>query len=189
MADVMDDEVPAAPAESEAVEVDGTFGADLLSDVPGLMEPFPIGTFHFRLDHYASTQPEPNPEQIQKYGAMAKQPQFQLNWVCQQEPHTGRTFVDFVPWVTPEVVKAARAGDPIARELIRKRLPRAKVIMEAAAYKPTGEFDFKEFLGSNPELKIQLGIQEAKTKVGGVLKATGLMRNTAVQYVSLVRPR
>jgi hypothetical protein len=60
--------------------------------------------------------------------------------------------------------------------------------MDKASYKPVGKSDFKAFLGTNPELKIQLGVRERKSKVSGTLVGTGEMNNTPVKYLPLNRP-
>lgn len=185
-----DDEVPEAPVAAEGdAPVSGFMDAAAMEDVPLMGEPFPVGTYHFRLDSYTESWFEPSVEDVEKYAGLARQPQFQLHWSCQQEPHTGRVYMDFMPWVTEECVKAAVGGNPLAKELVKKRLFAAKTLMLACGFKPVGAFDFKgDFLGANPEVRIQLSVREAKTRVDGKLQPTGEMRNRTVKYVSLQRP-
>lgn len=188
---VFDDEVVALPspaAGAEAAAVDGGFDASLLEGVGLVGEVIPVGTYAFRLDRFYENFNEPNDEKYKELGA---QPGFGLLWICQQEPHTGKTFMDNCPFVNSKTREAAKAGEQVALELVRNRLPRAKSIMQAAGYKPSGKFDFKDFLSSHPEIKIQLKIQEKKMKDPGnpgKYKGTGSMTNAAEKYLPLQRP-
>lgn len=193
---VADDELPSAPigtgdATTEVV-VDGSFDAADLASVPKLGEPIPIGTYHFRCESFSEGENDPSADKPDE-ARFGKQPYFIPRWVCQQEPHTGRVFGnDFVSWVNQETFAAARSGDKTAQKIIQNRLMAAKDIMEKASYKPTGKSDFKTFLATNPELKIQLSVKERKTYVsapgGRKLVPTGEMQNNRVKYLPLNRP-
>lgn len=187
-----DDEVAAIPSPTPGGEapavVDGSFDASLLDGVSLVGEVIPVGTYIFRLDRFYENFNEPNDD---KYKELGSQPGFGLLWICQQEPHTGKTFMDNCPFINARTREAAAGGDVTALELVRNRLPRAKSIMKAAGYQPKGKFDFKDFLSSHPEIKIQLKIQEKKMKdpgAPGKYKGTGSMANAAEKYLPLQRP-
>lgn len=183
-----DENLPSPPSGAEAGQstttIDGSFDANDLAAVPKLGEAIPVGTYHFRAESYTEHDQPTNdktPADELRFGA---QPVFWVIWSCQQEPHTGRTFLDFINWVKPEVFAAARGGDKAAQKVLAARLSRAKMVMEGASYKPVGKSDFKAFLATNPELKIQVSLKERKSKGVG----TGEMANGAVKYLSLNRP-
>lgn len=157
----LDDELPSAPTgtSGEALEVNfsTSFDASLLGDVPGMNDPIPAGTKHFRLDTW------------KKENDKDSQPRFVFQWKCQEEPNTGRVLRDYVQWVDDATFQAAMDKGNIryqeARDLIRKRLPRAKEIMSAAGYKPVGAFDFElDFLSQHPEVKIVVTVSDRKNK-------------------------
>lgn len=188
-------ELPSAPEATQEASFNTSIDASIFGDVPGLNEPIPAGTKHFRLDKYTKKEVE-------------GQPRFDVQWKCQEEPNVGRVLFDFVPWVNDETLKAA--GDPSnvyhqeAKAVIRKRLPRAKEIMAAAGFKPSGSFDFEaDFLSTNPEVKIPVTISERKNKdtrefldngaknpdFGKYTIATGTLQNGIPNtYLSINRP-
>lgn len=178
----IDDEMPQAPgAESStgAVTIDGGFDASDLEGVPGLADVIPAGVYHVRLKGFSEKRND-------------KGPFFGLQWSVQQEPHVGRViFENYVPWVDTKTFQSAKAGDPVAKAEIADRLPRLKAIMKAAEFKPVGATDIKEFLGGQPELKIQVSVSERKSKneSTGKYEGTGEMENRVQKYISLVAPR
>lgn len=180
-------EAPAGASAEAAASIDSGAVAGMFDGVPDLGEPIPIGTYHFRLAKYAQKWTSPTEEEKAKGGL--PEPYYAVEWHCQQEPHVGRIHFENIPWVRKEMVTAAAAGDPNARKYLNNRLPRAKNIMEAAGFKPTGNFDFEtDFLALNPEIKIQLGLQAAKTKdASGKYVETGSFRNKTVRYYPLHR--
>ena len=186
-----DDEVPAVPtADAEVTHgpVDGAFDATLLDGVGLVGEVIPVGTYVFRLDRFYENFNPPNDERYADYG---DQPGFGLLWICQQEPHTGKTFMDNCPFVNSKTREGAIAGEAAALELVRNRLPRAKSIMTAARYRPTGKFDLKDFLTTHPEIKIQIKIQDKKMKDParpGKYISTGSLTNAAEKYLPLQQP-
>lgn len=187
----VDDEVPAVPSiggETAAVVVDGACDSSLLEGVGLVGEVIPVGTYAFRLDRFFENS---NPPSDERYKDLGDQPGFGLLWVCQQEPHTGKTFMDNCPWVNQVTREAAVGGNAVALELVRNRLPRAKSIMKAAGFVPSGRFDIKNFFSAHPEIKIQLKIQEKKMKdpanVGKYIN-TGSMTNAAEKYLPLQKP-
>lgn len=194
----IDDEMPEVPLGQEekiVAPIDGTFDGSLLDAVPGMGEAIPVGTYHFRLEKYSEGWNEPqkdpgtglakNPDEA-KFGA---QPYFNLQWSCQQEPHTGRSVMEFAGWCTPEVFKAASAGDKAARKIVNGRLYVIKDVLAAAGLKAMGNLDIKAFLADHPEVKLQVGLQEGKTKNNkGEYVKDGSMRNKVLKHVSLTRP-
>ena len=188
----IDDELPTPPSQAapeQAPPVDGNIDASLLGEVPKLGEALPVGTYHFRAERYMEMWQEPDknsPEEL----LFGSQPQFMIFWTCQEEPHTGATFPDFIQWVNQETMQAAKGGNRTALTLLRSRLQRAKSILTAAEYPVGSSLDFKAFLASHPEIKIQLGVRERKMKdATGVPKGTGEMVNNAIRYTGLRMPR
>lgn len=192
------DDMPAAPGvpAGTAVPVDSSGDADMFEGVPTMGEALPIGTYHFRLEKVSS-----GANKVEESAGVAKlysngnkisdQPWYMLQWVCQQEPHTGRQFGDFCPWVNKECRDLAKTGDVNAQILLKDRLWKAKAVLEAAGYKPSGAFDIdKDFFSTHPEVKIQLGIQPGKTKdpVSKKYIEDGSTQNKAIKYLSLTRP-
>lgn len=195
------DDMPAAPGAATgtatAVEVDGGADPSMFEGVATMGEVIPIGTYHFRLDRYTEgvggfkdDHGQPTTRYFGDGSPIPDQPYFNLLFVCQQEPHTGRVFADFAPWVSKEVRTKAAAGDAIARELLKDRLWKIKSIMEAAGFKPAGNFDLKrDFLAEHPEVKIQLGLTEGKSKdATGKYVVDGSQRNKSIKYLPLFRP-
>jgi hypothetical protein len=195
--ELINDELPSPPVGTSDVDgaaaapIDDSLDASLLTDVPKMGEAMPVGTYAFRLDSFK----EQWTEKDYKTGEplLEKQPYFALQWKCQQEPHVGRVVFENVPWITSTDAKAA--NDPQnprraeARQTINKRLPRAKEIMEAAGFQPSGQFGFKQFLGSNPELKLTLKVKERQQKgPDGKFHGTGEWSNEVVKHLSLHRP-
>jgi len=180
MNDELTDEIPQAPAEgADGVQIDAELEASDLQTVHKMGEPIPQGTRHFRL------------RQFQAAKADDGQPYFMLQWSCQEEPYTGRVVFDNVPWVKKEDVYDANHPGPRqveARNILDDRLAKANAIMQAAGYKPSGRFNFVEFLGTSPELKIQYNVSERKAKQpDGTYKGTGEMGNRVQRYFSLHR--
>lgn len=188
------DDMPPAPGGVPAV-IDAGGDASMFDGVPSMGDPIPIGTYHFRLEKTTTgkskVEEKPGVGKTYSNGTPIKdQPWFQLFWTCQQEPHTGRSFSDFCPWVDKEARELAKSGDPGAQILLKDRLWKAKAVLEAAGYKPSGQFDIeKDFFSTNPEVKIQLGLQPGKMKdAAGKYVEDGSMRNKAIKYLSLTRP-
>lgn len=194
------DDMPAAPGVggTTEVEVSGEGVAGMFDDVPEMGEAIPMGTYHFRLERYSSgasavkvdNKLESSPRKRFADGTeIPDQPWFQLFWSCQQEPHTGRVFTDFMPWVSLEVVSKAAAGDTEAIAIRKDRLWKAKAVCKAAGFGVAGNFNIKtDFLDVHPELKIQVGLEAGKTKVNGKYVADGSQRNKPIKYLSLSRP-
>jgi hypothetical protein len=186
------DDLPSAPAggheEAQAVEAGGD--AEMFEGVGKLGETIPNGTFHFRLSQVVAkgstvpTEQGTKPPVPNKYSSgedMDAQPWFMVEFVCQQEPHTGKRFAEFVGWVSANLRKKAAGGDAAAKQQLKNRLVRAKAIMEAAGYKPTGAFDLeRDFFSTNPEVRIQVG--------QGKNKQSGEEQNRALKYFALNRP-
>lgn len=193
-----DSEMPSAPsseAAGEVVEIDGSVDGSVFATVHKEGDALPMGTYHFRLSNYTQGWNEfgkddkgktKEPE-LESFG---KQPYFMVNWVCQQEPHTGRQIPpEFVGWCTPELFKAATEGNRSAAKYVANRLIQALAILEGAEMKPTGSFNFKDFLGTNPEMKLTLGLGAGKTKdQSGKYVNDGRMVNKVLKHVSLRRP-
>jgi hypothetical protein len=193
----LDDEMPAAPGPQAAAAVPASeFSGDISTEsyekVPEMGEPLPIGTYHFRSEAFTtgwSAAPKPGDKDF----AYGSQPYFMIRWMAQQEPHTGRVFMDFAPWVSDSVARAANAGDTEAQKVVNDRIWKLKAIAEAAGYKPPegGSFNAKIFLQSNPEVKISLGQQERKQKdpKTGQYVGTGQRGNKANAYLPLFGAR
>jgi hypothetical protein len=194
--ELMNDELPSPPsggATGTAMAIDDQVDASIFDGVPKMGDAMPIGTYAFRLDKFTEEWTVKDYKTGRELAPEEQQPYFALQWKCQQEPHVGRIIFENVPWVKSADAKAAM--DPQnprraeAKTLINNRLPRAKEIMEAASFQPTGNFGFKQFLGSNPELKLQLKIKEAMQKgPDGKLRGTGEWRNEVQKHLSLHRP-
>lgn len=186
MDDELEHSIPTAPpvgagATQEVSMAD--VSAEDFNEVSELGEPIPVGTYHFRLDSYttAKTEVRTNEQTGMTEGG---EPYYSLLWKCQEEPFVGRVVPDNVPWVKLEDLEAARRGDPTAKAKLVRRLPRAKTIMKTLGWTGT----FLDFLATNPELRLTLGLQEAKEKgPGGKLIPTGNFRNKISRYLPLVR--
>lgn len=202
---VADDELPAPPAVAQqaagdqpAVEVSGEVSSDVFDLVTG-QEPLPQGTYVFRLDEYR-TRMDDAPKADEDPFGFGGQPAFMVFNACQQEPHVGHNFMEYVTWCTPEVFAAAMGPKDhpktqAARKLVNSRLWKAKDILEGAGFKPSGKFDFKAFMDTHPEYKIQLKVVEKKAKTGRVdaqgnkiYEKTGQNVNQSVKYFPLNRP-
>lgn len=186
--------VPQGSAADGGPEIDGSASPEDMEGVATMGEAIPAGTFHFRLEKFTEGWGEALDDNKQPLhfgdgSVVDKQPYFMLDFVCQQEPHVGRRFGEFAPWVSQSVRVKAKAGDKVARGLLQDRLWKFKSIMDAAGFKPTAAYDLKkDFLSTHPEIKIQLGIQEGKTKINGKYVPDGSTRNKSVRYISLNRP-
>jgi hypothetical protein len=188
--DPEDDEMPVAPAHDEpstvAAPIDARIEGDAFDEVPRMGDPVPAGVYHVRVRQASGAWSDDVPPQ----------PYFQVQLAIQQEPHVGRVVFDNIPWVRPEDIRAASKANPNpyeraqAQKVLNDRLPKSKAIMEAAGYKPTGAFSFKEFLDSGPEFKVQVNIRERKERDGkGGWRGTGEQGNKVQKYLSLVSPR
>ena len=196
--ELLQDELPSPPPGEEgaalvSAPIDDSLDASLLTDVPKMGEAIPVGTYAFRLDSFKEGWTTKNYKTGEDLTEGESQPYFALQWKCQQEPYVGRVVFENVPWVRRDTVQdAANAQSPNraeARKLINNRLPRAKEIMEASGFQPTGTFGFKDFLGSNPELKLQLKLKERQQKgPDGKWKGTGEWGNEVQKHLSLYRP-
>lgn len=192
------DDIPQAPADGTPAEVAvGDIEGSMLGDVPKMGDPIPIGTWHFRADGYskgatAQKDKDGNQRKFDDGSDVPPQPWFMIQWICQQEPHTGRRFGDMVNWIDPTVAAKAQAGDSVARQLIKNRCVAIKAIQDAAGWKPAGKYNLEnDFLSKNPEVKIQLGIRPGKAKnpvTGKYDLDSGEMQNRAIKYVPLGRP-
>lgn len=189
------DELPAPPDEGgpsgkgDVTPVSGVISGSLFGDVPKFGDTIPKGTWAFRLDGVMDMWPDQRGDDPEE-ALFGKQPSFMLRWVCQQEPHTGLQFMDWVDWVNEETIKEAIGGHPVAKSILKKRLMRIKAIMEECGFKPKSNFDIKQdFFNTHPEVNIQVGIREKKQRgPEGKPVGTGQMVNFAVQYMSLHRP-
>lgn len=178
MSDLLDDEMPTAPTTVPVVAIDDTIDASAFDNVPKMGDALPAGVYAVRLKGFS--------DKIADDG----QPYFSIQWSVQQEPHVGRLVFDNIPWVRSSDVVSAKAGDPQAQAILNDRLPRSKAVMSAAEFKPSGSFGFKQFLATNPELKVQVTINERKTKNDkGEWVGTGEQGNKVVKYISLVAAR
>lgn len=184
------DDIPQAPVATGAAVAAEIMDvpAEAYDTVPKMGDVMPAGTYHFRLEKYT--------EQAYEDG-----PVYSLQWRCQQEPHTGRVAFSNCPWPKAEDIKLA--NDPNApagprqeaQKRVNDRLVVSKAIQEAAGIKP-GTMPFKQFLNTNPELFLQLGVTEKKERTGQfdaknqpIFKGTGEQKNKVQKYVPLVRPR
>lgn len=193
--EVLNDEMPSAPVaesheeggETTAQPIDVPVEASIFDAVPKMGEALPIGTYHMRGELNAegfTDFKDGTPQEVRDFG---KQPYYQVLWKVQQEPLVGRGFMDFVPYVNEETARAAAQGNSTARGIVNDRLWKAKMILEGAGYKPSGAFSFREFLLTNPEMKIQLKVVPRKQKdASGKYVATGENGNQAVHYIPLV---
>ena len=197
----LDDEMPQAPLAvaasvgSPEVAFSGDLSTDSYSKVPEMGEPLPVGTYHFRLDHYTvgwSDTPTADKDPF----AFGAQPYMMLFWACQQEPCVGRSFVDFAPWVNDKTAAAAnQTANPAtaseAQKIVNDRIWKLKAIATAAGYKPPqgGGFNAKSFLATNPEIKIALRQKERKEKVGDKYVGTGKQGNVANEYLPMFGQR
>lgn len=186
------DELPSAPGaeHSEQVAVETAGDADMFEGVGKLGETIPNGTYHFRLNQIVAkgatvpseqgTKP-PVPLRYSSGEEMDAQPWFMAEFVCQQEPHTGKRFAEFIGWASATLRKKAKEGDAMAKQQLKNRLVRIKAIMEAAGFKPAGSYDLeRDFFATNPEVRIQVG--------QGKNKQSGEDQNRALKYFSLTRP-
>lgn len=184
---------PAAPVEGAATSIDGTADAGMFEGVPEMGETIPMGTYHFRLEkvlEFTNKLKEEDPKVFGDGTAITDQPSFMLMWNCQQEPHTGRTFGDFAPWVSKEVREQAKKGDLVAQAMLKDRLWKMKSVMKAAGFTPTGTFDLKkDFFATHPEMKIQIGLQSSKSKnAAGKYVEDGGQQNKVIKFLPLNRP-
>lgn len=193
--ELIEDELPSPPSGAAAEGFDDSFDASLLADVPKMGDALPVGTYDFRLEKFEESW---KTKEYDKQGNERDlpqsdwQPYYKLQWKCQQEPHTGRMVFENCPWVRPQDVSDANTESPRkaeARKLINSRMPRAKEIMEAAGFTPTGSFGFKQFLATNPEMKLQLKLKASKIKKDGKLENSGGFVNEVVKHVSKHRPQ
>lgn len=190
----MDDEMPQAPAGGAAAaapvkEFTGEIEYDVYSKVAEMGDALPQGTYMFRLDSAKpgwSDEPKPGDKEY-GYGA---QPYFNVKWVAQEEPITGRAFFEYVPWVSDEVAAKANSGDAGAQAIVNDRIWKLKTIASASGYKPPAgsKFNPKKFLESQPQVKISLTTTEKKQRDGvdekgaAIWKGTGQQKNKASAY-------
>lgn len=178
-----DDELPSAPESgvATAIAIDDQIDASAFEGVGKIGDAMPAGTFHFRMKSFTE-------------GFNENGPYFSLQWACQEEPHTGRIVFDTVTWVKSEDTAAANdkanPRNAEAKAILNNRLMRAKSIMDAAGFKPTGTFGFREFLNSHPEIKMSIRQKEKmdKDEKGAYTKPTGEQQNVISKYISLSRP-
>lgn len=174
-----------ASGPSEA-PVDGTFDPELLNKHgEKLGDPFPKGTYSFRIDSYTEgwgdEETNPQKEKIKKYG---NQPYYMVQLICTQEPLVGKRWGLFCSWCNPKTMKAVGAGDPEALALFRQRMATAKTLMDGLEWKGT---NIAKFLESGAEGKFTLGINPKKTRVNGKLVETGEMQNQLLKVMPLYK--
>lgn len=185
--DEFDEPLPSAPGTDSVQTVETEGDASMFEGVGKLGETIPNGTFHFRLESVVARGAKPPTDRgsttVSKYddgSDVDPQPWFMVRFVCQQEPHTGKGFTEFVGWASGTLRKKAAAGDTYAKQQLKNRLIRIKAMMEASGYKPTGAFNLEEFFAMNPEVRIQIG--------QGKNKQSGEDQNTALKYFPINRP-
>jgi hypothetical protein len=199
MSDELLDELPSPPASEGTVgdlqtqPIDDQLDASLLTDVPKMGEPMPIGTYVFRMDSFKEQWTDKDWKTGLDLTEEQKQPYYALTWKCQQEPHVGRVVFENVPWVKGSDARDANSQTSPrraeARSILNNRLPRAKELMQAAGFTPSGQFGFKDFLASNPEMKLVLKQKERQAKgPDGKFKGTGEWSNEVTKHLSLHRP-
>ena len=188
---VVDDEMPAPPVAGDVPqgEIASEVTGDIFAGVAELGEAMPKGTYHFRLDKTFLNWN--SPEKGSDEERLGAQPNYGILWSCQQEPHTGKTFMDSCPWVNKGTLDAAAKGDGFAQQVLRKRLVRAKAIIVATGYPMSSGFSIDAFFAAHPEVKILLGVQEKKQKDPGnpgKYVGTGQMVNNSLKYISVSKP-
>lgn len=172
----LDDDMPTAPAGGAPAAVantasfSGEIEGDSLEKVPEMGEPLPRGIYHMRLERYTDGWAAAPKEGDDPFG-LGTQPYLMLFWHCQQEPEVGRSVVDFCPWVNDATARAANdPSNPLkqraAQTIVNDRCWKAKAIAEAAGWKggPGVRFNVKNFLATNPEVRLDLGVQPKKVK-------------------------
>jgi hypothetical protein len=191
---------PAATGTSPQPEIDGSIESDAFEGVATMGESLPMGTYHVRLDKYTegwnnedervdNQDKNSPPLKFSDGEVVGKLPYFTLEWIVQQEPHTGRRYSEFAPWVTPTILQKAKAGDHVARQLLKDRLWKMKSIMAAANYNPHGPYNIKtDFFARHPEVKVQLGLKAGKSKINGQWVEDGSQQNKTIRYLPLNRP-
>lgn len=177
----VDEEVPAPPPDDADVPWGGEAEVEkptlepsdaLWNDVPKVGDTLPKGTRIFKAEGYSMRRFDDDLN-------------IRIMWRCQEEPLAGRIFSDSVPYVDDTVMKAANAGDRSAREVVIRRLQKAKTIMDAAGVK---RGSFTAFLDQQPELKIALEVEAERRNINGKWVSTEGMRNRAVKYLGLNSP-
>lgn len=191
--ELMSDELP-SPPQGEVRAIEDEIDAAAFTDVPKMGEAIPVGTYHFRLEKFEERWKDKD-DKGNEIPEAERNPYFALQWKCQQEPYTGRVVFDNVPWVRQKDVQDAASQDSPrraeARKLLNNRLPKAKEIMEAAGFLDAGrgKFNFKAFLGTNPEMKLQLKVKERQSKgPDGKYRGNGEWGNEISRHISLHRP-
>lgn len=187
---VVDDEMPLAPPTegdtnvSTEVEISGEMDADIVATSTSMGEPIPAGTYHFKLKKYEQ-RGKPNDD------GQGPDPNFSIQWECQDPRFANRLVFDIVTWVRPVDLQRRRMGDPDAIVKCKNRLGRMKDIQKAAGFAPQGTYDVKkDFLDKSPELKLQINVKEKKDKnptTGKYDMPTGEMQNTIAKYLPLMR--
>jgi hypothetical protein len=169
---------PAGDTSTNATFTSADIDSETLDALPDGPEPLPKGVYHFRLESFEKRSNENGPN-------------FNITFTCQQEPETGRKTFDTVPYVTAEQVTAAQ--DPSnpdnakARKTLKDRLWKLNQLRKAAHYSSPGGFNPETFFGSNPEVFIDLDVEEKMDKddAGKYTKPTGTFRNKVKKYLPL----
>jgi hypothetical protein len=121
--------LPTAPgATPSGPSIDGSYDEDVVNMAPRMGDAIPAGTYHFRLDRFSEGWQDVHDKGVDP--AFGIQPYFLIFWKCQEEPHVGRTFMEFCPWVTKEVFEGAKAGNQAAVNLVKDRLWKSRSIKE-----------------------------------------------------------
>lgn len=176
---------PSIPTGNAEAALAFDVGAEEVESAQEFGEALPAGVYHFRVDKISITLK--NSEDWKE----EQLPQIQVNWKCQEEPHVGHTFTDWVPYVSQNLVDQSRAGNKAAQQLVKSRLGRIKMITEGCEYKIDGRFNPIAFFNTHPECKIQLSVKAGKTKDlanPGQYIDSGLLQNNAVKYIPLSTP-
>ena len=163
-----------------AVYSSGELDPSLLAGVPKPNETIPKGTRAvFNLRSWKKGESEPwkattkNPAgrpELEKYG---KQPYYNVEFVCQQEPHTGRRIYEFIHFVNDTTQAAAIAGDAVAAKVVKDRLIALADLLRGTGYQPTAKFSIENFFNTKPNTGIVVGSREDNT---------GKQRNSVIEF-------
>lgn len=105
------------------------------------------------------------------------EPYFNITLTCQSEPNVGRKIFDFIQWVKKEDADDAKnvnsPRNAAARAILKERLWKSRQMMGAAKFKPSGAVRFKDFLSTNPVVRVQHKTKPRQEKTGRTDPKTG----------------